>query len=316
MTVFICLCTGALQAQAYRAEARIDSNHMLIGDQMQLSLSISGQAGSFLFPPLKDSIRSLEIVRQTDIDTLHENGRTTLSQHFTLTAFDTGWHEIPAFNFYTRDSQLIGTTQPLRISVSTVEVDTAAAIKGIKAPLTAPLTWKEIGKYALLAIAVILALIGLIWLVFRVRSKQKPKETVREVPVEAAHIIAFQALKALNEKNLWQQGAYKEYYSELTDILREYLHNRWKISAKEMVSDEIIEALGAPLRQTNMLSDLQQTLQLADAVKFAKSIPLPNENSRAFQIVYDLVENTKLTTPEETAVHKENEETEKGGSDA
>ena len=72
-----------------------------------------------------------------------------------------------------------------------------------------------------------------------------------------------------------------------------------------MVSDEIMEAMNQTLHETSLLPDLQKMLQLADGVKFAKAIPLPDENSSAFQIVYDLVEQTKINqaTEEKGGTH-------------
>ena len=117
---------------------------------------------------------------------------------------------------------------------------------------------------------------------------------MKTVPKEAAHLIALRALENLKEKKLWQQNEYKAYYSELTEILRTYLFNRWEISAMEMVSDEILQALRPYLTDPTLLEKLQKTLQTADGVKFAKATPLPDENMQSYQWIYELVEATQL----------------------
>ena len=247
-----------------------------------------------LFPHFKDSLGSLEIVRVSAIDTMKGDGTTLLAQDITLTCFDSGQYEIPALTFYGRDSQILAVTNAIPLEVNTIEVDTTAMIKGIKAPLSAPLTWKEIGNFVLIGIAAILLIVGLVWLAYHLGGKKKSRTAMKTVPKEAAHLIALRALENLKEKKLWQQNEYKAYYSELTEILRTYLFNRWEISAMEMVSDEILQALRPYLTDPTLLEKLQKTLQTADGVKFAKATPLPDENMQSYQWIYELVEATQL----------------------
>ena len=75
----------------------------------------------------------------------------------------------------------------------------------------------------------------------------------------------------------------------------------------EMVSDEVMEAVSQPpLAEAQLLNRLRAALRTADSVKFAKACPLPDENSMAFQTVYDFVTATKA---EQTQPDKE------GGAD-
>ena len=299
--ILLAVLAGNIHAQNGSAIARLDSNHILIGDQVVLHLIFKGSTTP-LFPLLQDSIQALEIVRTTAIDTHRENNMLTLQQSITLTSFDSGTYEIPAFFFFGKDSQILAGTQPLILEVSTIAVDTTANIKAIKSPLAVPLTWKEIGKYMLLAACCILLVIGIVLLVHHLKSKGGAKTEKKSVPKEAAHLIAFKALKTLQDKKLWQKGEYKTYYSELTDILRTYLFNRWEIPAMEMVSDEIMEAVSRLPLQNFDLSQLQQLLQTADSVKFAKAVPLPDENSLAGQVAYLFVDATKITESEKNDI--------------
>ena len=175
-------------------------------------------------------------------------------------------------------------------------MDTAGNIKDIKPQLQAPLTWKEIGKYALIVLLGIALIFGLLYGIRRLNPRKKAAVRA-EKPKEPAHIIALRDLEALRQKKLWQEGLHKQYYSELSDILRTYLLNRWGVPALEMVSEEILRALEAVPVSAKHLHALQCTLQTADAVKFAKACPLPDENSQAFQSVYTFVEETRETAP-------------------
>ena len=87
-------------------------------------------------------------------------------------------------------------------------------------------------------------------------------------------------LNSLEKKELWQHGEIKAYYSELTDIARNYIEEAIEIPAMESTTSELIEGLRlASLKKKMSLSqetieNLEQVLKQADLVKFAKSKPL------------------------------------------
>ena len=312
LLLFVLLCNGTTQAQRdFQAKARLDSTHILIGDQVKLHLSITGKTlPQTIFPQACDTcLPGLELIRRSAIDTQQDAGGFTLTQDWTLTGFDSGQFEIPALPFFGPDAGLLAATQPITIDVQTVAVDTNAAFKDIKPVLQSPLTFKEIVRYIGIGLGIFALLGGIIYLAFRYARKRKQPEDSRHArPKEPAHVIAFRALEELRQKKLWQEGQHKEYYSELSGILRTYLYHRWDIPAMEMVSDEIMENLvrtGVDQRQMN---DLKFTLQTADGVKFAKACPLPDENAQAFQHVYDFVDATKaVEKPDEKEGGKKHE---------
>ena len=297
MVLTVLALSGNISAQTrIRAEARLDSNRILIGDQVRLHLSVSGKAlPSLLLPqPCDTCLTGLEIIRRLPADTLREGNSATLSQDWILTGFDSGQFVIPAFAIFDKDSHLLAATDPLWLEVNTIPVDTSLAIKDIKEPLQAPLTWKEIGMFIGLGIAGLAVLAVIIYLINRLlKRKKQPVDVKRRKPDEPAHLIALRALEELRQKKLWQDGRHKEYHSELSDIMRTYLFNRWDIPAMEMVSDEILETLEAKAVAPQLLNPVRTALRTADSVKFAKACPLPDENSQAFQAIYDFVTATK-----------------------
>ena len=297
MLLAVLTLVGNISAQtAIHAEARLDSIRMLIGDQTRLHLSITGsQLPSLLLPqPCDTCLTGLEIIRRLPADTLRKGESITISQDWILTGFDAGRFEIPAFAIYDTDSHLLAETEPLWLEVSTIPVDTNLAIKDIKEPLQAPLTWQEIGIFIGIGIAAAALVTGIILLIIKLFKKRKQAETdIKGKPSEPAHLIALRALEALRMKKLWQEGMHKQYHSELSGILRTYLFHRWDIPAMEMVSDEILESLEKKGIAPQLLNPIRSALRTADDVKFAKACPLPDENSYAFQAVYDFVTATK-----------------------
>jgi len=150
-------------------------------------------------------------------------------------------------------------------------------------------------------------LLGLIALVLAViyyfgyYKKGKPVFQVKEKVKEPAHVIAFRELERIRNEKLWLKNQIKAYYTELTDTFRKYLENRFDLPAMEKTSAEIL----ADLNETKYLDDdlvikLQEVLQRADFVKFAKSMPLPDENEKSLKLIWEIVDRSKLVEIDET----------------
>ena len=75
------------------------------------------------------------------------------------------------------------------------------------------------------------------------RKKDQPVFKRKSKPASPAHIIAINKLEELRLNKVWQSGQLKKYYSELTDIIREYMVNRYHFDAPEMTSFEILTKL-------------------------------------------------------------------------
>lgn len=290
---------SGLYAQDIKVSASIDSANIIIGDQVKLKLNVEISDKTKLFwPALSDSISEhIEIVSKSKIDTLKNSkkGWQTYNQTLTITSFDSGSFYFPQIPFlYKKTSDTASYTllsDSVLLNVNTVKVDTTKEIKDIKGIMSAPLTFAEVLPYILGGLGLLL-IIGFVIYYFKKRKKgeavfQKPK------PIIPAHILALQALEVLNNKKLWQNNKVKDYYTELTDILRTYLEKRFGINALEMTSDEIIESTLSLEIETEIRSQLRKMLQTADLVKFAKGNPLQNEHTQAFEITKDFVEKTK-----------------------
>jgi len=285
----------SLQSQNHVATAKLDSNSILVGDQVNLQFSFSSKkAVPVLFPNYCDTcIQGIEIIKRSGIDTVADANGYKLTQQFTITAFDSGEYVIPPLPFYSQDSVLMAETEALLLTVHTIAVDTTLAIKDIKEPLSAPITFMEMLPYIVIALLVFGVIIGSIFLIRYLNNRKKPKPLVRQKPKMPAHVLALQALENLWQKKLYQAGYIKQYYSELTDIVRIYIEDRWDIAAMEMVSSEIIAALSSLAIPAETTRKLEQVLRLADMVKFAKSNPLADESSASYQHIVDFVHATK-----------------------
>lgn len=288
-----------LCAQDVKVSAHMDSTVITIGDQVTCKLQITAPSDySLLWPTLHDTIiTGVEIVRRSKIDTLAqtESKNRTLSQKLIITSFDSGYYALPPFVFSYKkpgDTTLYTIeTEAILMSVNSVAVDTAQPIKPIKGPLSAPYTLKEALPWIIAGIFVA----GLIFLFFYIRKRRKMAKPI--IPVHSAppipdYELALRELERLRGEKVWQRGLIKEYHTQLTDILRQYIDNHYGIQAQEMTSDEIIEKLNRLAVNRLAMNKLTDILFLADLVKFAKAQPLPADHDVSMNNAFEFVKST------------------------
>lgn len=287
--------TMTTQAQQPVASASLDTNSMLIGDQIGFNLQLQlPQTTPFRWPVFTDTLTAdIEIIHRGTIDTTRmANGMLRIDQKLTITVFDSGYYVIPPVSFATGAAlDTIAETEPFLLNVFTVSVDTTQAIKPIKGPIAAPLTFAELFPWILLIVAVLLIGAALFYY-YKKRKKKQPVVFARPKPKIPPHRWALDELEKLRNEKLWQKNLIKLYHSRLTEIVRQYLDDRFGIMAPEMTSQEIMQAAYDINLPDKNLRELQQILELADLVKFAKYTPIPGENSQSMQQATDFVKDT------------------------
>lgn len=285
--------------QRIKATASLDSTHILIGDQVNLTLELEKpESLKMEFPVLADNISEyIEILRQSPIDTILENNTMKLVQKFLITSFDSGEHRIPPFWFRLHFDDRLDSiaSNELFIRVYTMQIDTTRGPTDIKMPYDAPVTLKEVLPW----IFGVILLGGIIFFIFYYISRRKrnlPVFSLPSKPKEPPHIIALRELDRIRDEKIWQKDKIKEFYSQVTDVLRNYIEERFAIPAMEYTSDETLSAFmsrGSILSEKSF-SNLTQILHLADLVKFAKYLPLPDDHNLTLVNAYFFINDTKI----------------------
>lgn len=304
-------------AQTVRVSTHLDTNAMLIGDHVGLTLKFTGPPKTqVIWPFLPDTILgNINIIGRGKIDTSFSDGQKeiNLSQQFTITCYDSGFYTIPPLDFRYRvlpDTTVqTASSQLMMLMVHTLKVDTTQAIKPIAGPLRVPITFREMVPWILIALGTIVAVLLGVWYYQR-RKKNQPVFQLKPKVVLPPHERALMEMEKLRVKKLWQSGKVKEYHSELTEILRRYIEARFSVPALEQTSGEILENLSesaeCPPTATGRLRNM---LILADMVKFAKSIPLPAENEQSLndgiEFVYETTGSVQTPASEETMIKQE-----------
>jgi len=125
-------------------------------------------------------------------------------------------------------------------------------------------------------------------------------------------IKIMRKLAQLEGEKLWQKGELKEYYVQLTGIIREYIEGLFKVPALESITDEIIRDLKQTPTPQKQLDKLAPFLQMADLAKFAKFKPTDLENMENMEVAREFIKETKqfYTTKTEEPVEEIVEEAE------
>lgn len=265
-------------------------------------MSIPSQT-KYLFPNFSDTIISgVEIVGIPVIDTLKtEKGKLTVRELLTITSFTPGEYQIPKMKIVVANGSKTDTlfTESFRFEVAGVKVDTTKAFREIKKQIDTPFSLSEIKEWVIYILAAWL-IIGLLILGYLLYKKRKsiPLFNKKNDP---PYLVALNKLAQVQEVKIWQQGKHKEYHSEITDTLRLYLEDAFKLPAMEKTSDEILQIL----RRSGMFSsELQDKMRVilttADYAKFAKAEPFADENETSLAYAIEFVERTKPQTPIES----------------
>lgn len=290
--------------------AVLDSTTIFIGDQTDLHLQATMNATEQVSLPVygETLMPEIEIVDRTIADTTRlSDGRMQVNQYLTITSFKDSLFYIAPQPFVCGGDTLW--SEPLSLNVvQPFEVDTTLAITDIKDIQDAPIWWWGIIRWILLGLLLIGLGIGIYYLVRYIRKhKTGATEEEEQAPLRPAEEVALEKLDEIKAEKIWQEGKVKEYHTELTDVIREYISRRYEVSSTEKTSDETLRELKPLMKEQKDLFDrLRKMLSLADLVKFAKWTTTPDENESALLTAYDFV---RETTPTENYESDENDET-------
>ncbi|MGA2822441.1 MAG: hypothetical protein ABSE72_02845 [Bacteroidales bacterium] len=304
--LFLLLVSGTIAwGQGYKATAKLEPHTILIGDQVNLSLNFSFPSGTqIVWPSIKDTILgNIQVISRTKVDTSWSADKKNLqlTQKLRLTCFDSGFYTIPPIRFYYRnlpDTTIrFEQTEIQVLTVHTLAVDTTLAIKPIKGPVKIPFSILEYMTW-IIAGLLFLAIAGFLLYYLIRKRKGEPIFILRPSVKYQPHEWALMELEKLRTKKLWQTGKIKEYHTELTDILRKYIEDRFHLMAMESTTSEILEDLEEKTGiQKECRTTLGKILSMADLVKFAKYLPMQEDHEKSMEDAVDFINKT-FATPE------------------
>ena len=275
--LYIVLLVVTTSLFAQKVTTSIDTTRNKIGAEFKITLKTTvGNKDKVVFPKAKN-FGALEVINSYKIDTVKTNDRWELIKKYGVTQFDSGKFTIPRISILINGKPTF--SDSLKVEVFNVKVDTLKQkmydVKDVAQVETSSNWWKYLLG--------ILILIGIAILVYRLikkyQSRPQEEEIVFTSPIEKATSL----LQQLETKELWQKGEVKSYYSELTNIARNYIEEEIEIPAMESTTSELIAGLRKVANQKKLkisketLENLEKVLMQADLVKFAKVKPLDFE---------------------------------------
>ena len=296
LTMALMGCPGLAFSQT--VEQRIDSLQMLIGQQTILHLKATARKGAKVvmpsFKPQAQIVPGVEVVEQSKGDTMHVgDNQMVVSRDYTITSFDEKVYAIPALNVKIDGKNCHG--NPLALKVLTVPVDTVHPNQ-FYPPKTVqenPFLWSEWSFAFWLSFLLLIVCGAMLYLRNRLKKNKPIIARIRIIKRVPAHEKALKEINDIKQHHSTSnQETQKEYYTHLTNALREYIVNRFGFNAMEMTSTEIIENLRASGDQ-KMIDELRMLFSTADLVKFAKyEIPM-NENDANLVNAINFIDQTK-----------------------
>jgi hypothetical protein len=290
--------------------ASIDSTTLMLGDQTNLHLQVTQDAQERVeWPVFGETLQEgIEIVDKSTVDTTTlPDGRVQLKQDLTLTSFKDSLFAIDEIAFALgRDTFW---TEALALNVvQPFEVDSSLAITDIKDIEKAPIWWWGIIRWILLGLLLAGLAVGG-WYAWRwyLKNRKPEEEEINPELLRPADEVALEKLDEIKAQKIWKDGKVKEYQTELTDVVREYIGRRFEVHSTEKTSDETLRELKPILMNGGLINGdaslngdgkelyekLRKMLQLADLVKFAKWHTTPDENEQGLTTAYEFVNETK-----------------------
>ncbi|RVU90696.1 BatD family protein [Flavobacterium columnare] len=262
---------------AQKIETSIDKKQNKVGAQFTLTVKVKSNTKNNIIFPKNKNFGSFEVIESYPIDTVKEQSKFELIKKYGLVQFDSGKFVIPKIPILINNKPHF--SDSIKVEVFNVKVDTLKQkMYDIKPIIEAEKPIGDWWKYLL----GVLILVGLGFVGYKLYKKYQKTieiEPVYSTPIEKATSL----LQILEKKELLVKGEIKAYYSELTDIAREYIEEAIEIPAKESTTSELILSLRQAAQKRKLklsretVESLEKVLKQADLVKFAQSKPLDFE---------------------------------------
>lgn len=279
--------------------AKMDSTLLLMGKKTAIHVEVvqdKGQKGFFVNEGVDTLNAFVEVSERLQADTTDlGNDRIQINRDIIVQSFDSGMYVIPAFKYVIGKDTF--KSNELTLKVLPVKVDSLPNIHDLKPVAEPPFFFSDylpefLVKYWWLIILVLVLIAAGIYAYFKWFKKGELPLRKKE-KVIPPYDEAIMKLTQLKSEHLWEAGQEKEYFTRLTDILRNYIDRRFEINAMEMTSSQIIDVLRKNEETMPVNEQLSKILEMADFVKFAKMRPLPEDNEVAYQRALNFVNETK-----------------------
>lgn len=311
LPVLLLLFVLPLRAQEPpRVVSEADTTIIKIGEQIRFKVTVEADSAATVIFPEGQTFSPLETVEAYKTDTTLRNNRMTLQKIYALTQFDSGIYQLPTQRIEINGQGYF--TDSLLVHVATVPVDTLTQkMYDIKPLMEVERSYADTWKIVLMVLLGLLLAGGLVYWFF---LRKKPLTEEEKAALLPPYDRALMELKRLEHSKYLIQDDFKQYYTELTAIVRSYLEEDVHVTALESTTAQLIDKLqllkdaGQLKLDDQTIVQFKKILETADLVKFAKSKPATTAAEQDRKAVEELVIRTHEALPEPTEEELEQQE--------
>ncbi|QUB60186.1 DUF4381 domain-containing protein [Prevotella melaninogenica] len=295
IVIFILLILAVVSHAQVQVTASVDSTKILIGGRSHYFITVYAPKGTKIsFPEFnnkKEIISDVEVLSAKS-DTANANGKVRIRRIYTITAWDAKRYTIPAQKVIVDGATK--TTGNVALDVQAVPIDT---VKSTPMPpddiQKVPFSWGE-WVPVILVLVLALILICIVFYLYRILCHKKNGRTPKNTRTLSYYEQAKQDLSEI-AANKMLYAEQKDYYTDVTNVLRKYISQRYNINALEMTSHEILGSM----KDVCDVSELKVVFNTADLVKFAKYSTDANDMTYYFDSIVHFIDSTKVDEPKE-----------------
>jgi hypothetical protein len=276
----------------------MDKNEITIGSRIVLAVKVfvTDNIASVNLEEIVNlapfEIKDFKVYKDKKID----DGRILKRIDYIVTSYETGEYEIPSINinYINKDNSNANiSTQKLKVNVKSVLPEDTKEIKDIKDIKDIFIIKADLLKLILIVLGSFLVSLLIFWGIWFWRKRKSLTEKIELKVVRFEEEVAYEVLQALLEEDLIEKHKIKEYYLKLSNIIKVYLEDRYKIPAVEYTTYEIVTSLKKIDINRESFRLLQKFLKDSDLAKFAKWEPDKQFCLRSFQDAKHIVDKTK-----------------------
>ena len=289
------LSLGAFQQPTELISAAVDRQEMTVGDRVVFTITIE-HAGDLqvAWPPAPEMLGPFEVLEHAILDSGTVDNRIRSMSSYVLTVFEIGDLEIPSVDLGWERDGVAGdgdfATDPVTVRVVSVELEQPGDIRDIKPPVEMARNWILLMPW-LLGAALLGALVY--WLHRRFRGRSRPLPAVPAVPPRPPHDVALEALDRLEASPLLERGEIKQYFVQVSRIVRVYVEGRYGFVALEMTSRDIVIELERVRLERSQVDLFEEFFRQSDLVKFAKDRPEIERCKQLIPMARELIDGTR-----------------------
>lgn len=292
------------QKSAITIESRVDKSRITIGDLITYTLLVRHVPEIEVKEiPIAANLGMFEVRDYKVHDPKHEDEQWVQQYDYVISTFETGEFVIPSLEVrYTSKGDTTEKklpTEEIKIFVASMKPSETGDIRDIKPPVEIPRNYRQL----IIITAIVVGLIALVAFVYLLIKRYRTGQSLlarRPRPPRPVDEVALEALEALLRKDLIGQGLVKQFYIEISEIIRRYLEGRFDIIALEMTTQQLLQQMQRRDLEAQHIDRMTEFMELSDLVKFAKYAPTEAENEQIVRLAIDFVHQTRIVPVEPT----------------